>query len=306
MSPASRTRSGPSAGSGAALLLFGNDDQRQRFLMPLLKGESQWCQGFSEPGAGSDLAGISTYAERDGSSYRITGQKLWTSGARVRGVVHGARPDRPDGRQAQGDLVLRDRDGHARASQCGRCGSRGVASGSARCSSTRPRPSRTGSATRATGGRWRTPCSPTSGGRRRSGVVATWKSELAARHAHKRRPHRDQVRHDEVAVEACRLRRWRASRSGASANRPDRVLGRQAAHDPSRTGVGVLGDGHSTRASGVTGADSDATLFWWAYKADDRPCQRGDRERRLSVPDLGGLSLLPGRERASSATGTTR
>jgi alkylation response protein AidB-like acyl-CoA dehydrogenase len=72
---------GPLGWLGRALLLFGNDDQRQRFLMPLLKGESQWCQGFSEPGAGSDLAGISTYAERDGSSYRITGQKLWTSGA---------------------------------------------------------------------------------------------------------------------------------------------------------------------------------------------------------------------------------
>lgn len=76
-----RNSVGPLGWLGRALLLFGNDEQRERYLMPMLKGESQWCQGFSEPGAGSDLAGLSTYARRDGERYLISGQKLWTSGA---------------------------------------------------------------------------------------------------------------------------------------------------------------------------------------------------------------------------------
>jgi alkylation response protein AidB-like acyl-CoA dehydrogenase len=76
-----RNSVGPLGWLGRALLLFGNDDQRERYLVPMLKGESQWCQGFSEPSAGSDLAGLSTWARRDGDSYVVNGQKLWTSGA---------------------------------------------------------------------------------------------------------------------------------------------------------------------------------------------------------------------------------
>jgi len=70
---------GPLNWLGRAILLFGTEEQRQRYLAPLLRGETQWCQGFSEPGAGSDLAGLSTYGELDGDTYLLTGQKWFCS-----------------------------------------------------------------------------------------------------------------------------------------------------------------------------------------------------------------------------------
>ena len=62
-----------------SIVAFGDEDQKQRFLPPTLRGEMIWCQLFSEPGAGSDLAGLSTKAVKVDGGWRITGQKIWTT-----------------------------------------------------------------------------------------------------------------------------------------------------------------------------------------------------------------------------------
>ena len=92
-------RNGIGLGMAApTILAHGTAEQKQRWLRPLWTGEEIWCQLFSEPGAGSDLAGLATRAVRDGDTWTVTGQKVWTSVAHIASralLVARTNPDAP-------------------------------------------------------------------------------------------------------------------------------------------------------------------------------------------------------------------
>ncbi len=93
---------------GPTLLQFGTPEQQERYLPGILDGTSMWAIGMSEPDAGSDVAGIRTRADRDGSTFRVTGQKIWTSGAATADYVYLIARTDPDAPPHQGlsELVV--------------------------------------------------------------------------------------------------------------------------------------------------------------------------------------------------------
>jgi alkylation response protein AidB-like acyl-CoA dehydrogenase len=91
---------------GGTLLRWGREDQKQRFLPRILSGEHRWCQGYSEPGAGSDLAALSTRATLAGDRWVIDGQKLWTSRAREANWIFLLARTNPDAPRHRGITFL--------------------------------------------------------------------------------------------------------------------------------------------------------------------------------------------------------
>ena len=78
------------------LLEFGTEEQRDRYIPPTLEGKMRWCQGYSEPGSGSDLASLQCKAELDGDEFVLTGQKIWTSNAAECQMMFGLFRSEPD------------------------------------------------------------------------------------------------------------------------------------------------------------------------------------------------------------------
>lgn len=96
---------------GPVIHTFGSPEQKARWLPPIVSGDDFWCQGFSEPGAGSDLAAIRTRAVRDGDHWVVTGQKIWTTEAQFADRIFLLVRTSTTGRQQEGiSFLLADMD----------------------------------------------------------------------------------------------------------------------------------------------------------------------------------------------------
>ncbi|MEP4981391.1 acyl-CoA dehydrogenase family protein [Ascidiaceihabitans sp.] len=96
---------------GPALLAFGSHEQKLQYLPPIARGEVRWCQGYSEPGAGSDLASVQTKAASDGDHYIVNGQKVWTSYADKADCIFALVRTDPDAKKHLGiSFLLIDMD----------------------------------------------------------------------------------------------------------------------------------------------------------------------------------------------------
>jgi len=88
------------------LLQYGTEEQKQRYIGPTIRGELIWCQGYSEPGSGSDLASIRTSAVLDGDEFVVNGQKIWTSTAREAQMMFALVRTEPDAKKHEGISYL--------------------------------------------------------------------------------------------------------------------------------------------------------------------------------------------------------
>ena len=91
---------------GPTIIEHGTEEQKDKYLSEILRGEVIWCQGYSEPGAGSDLASLQTKAVRDGDDYVINGQKIWTTGAQYADKMYMLTRTDPDAPKHRGITYL--------------------------------------------------------------------------------------------------------------------------------------------------------------------------------------------------------
>ena len=92
--------------AGPVIYTFGTIQQKHKYLVGIIKNETWWCQGYSEPGAGSDLAGLKTRAVRDGNYYVVNGQKIWTSMAHWADMMFALVRTNPDAKKQEGISFL--------------------------------------------------------------------------------------------------------------------------------------------------------------------------------------------------------
>jgi len=91
---------------GSTIMVHGSEEQKKEFLPPMVTGDTRWCQGYSEPGSGSDLASLQTRAIRDGDDFVINGQKIWTSGAHLANMMFMLVRTDPDAPKHRGITYL--------------------------------------------------------------------------------------------------------------------------------------------------------------------------------------------------------